>query len=861
MIASNLLFILFSLLCISCSFSISLSSSSPSPVAPIYALINRVLKRNNIQTSSFNPIIELVEKSEGGEEDSEWFEISRREDRLLLRGNSLPALSAAFGHYLRYYANCDFSWEGGGGYQLGTFPMSSEDVAKTLPEKTERVEITSKIRYYQNTCTASYTFAWTDWTSYEQEIDWMAMSGINYPLAFTGQEYLWEKLYRNHYNVSSKGLDQFFTGPGFFAWNRMSNMRAFAGPLSRNWLDKQAELQRNILIRYGELGIVPVLPAFNGVVPEEMATLYPEANITRIIKPWCALPDAYCCNYIVSPTDPLFKEIGSKFLQLQDEVFGTFKLSHMYNADTFNENKPNSNDTEYLSSSSRAVYESMVAGDPEATWLMQGWLFVEDPTFWTDPSIAAYLSGVPDDKMIILDLTAEEDPVWSKIAANNKRFVWCMLHNYGGARALYGNLTHLSLAPSATQQQVPKLFYGIGLTMEAINQNPVVYNFMTEVAYNTPADDKSIRDVPKWVSNYALRRYGLINAGSRADAALKAWDILFSNSYNGSPSCWHPTCPRRTIIATRPLLTLYQETALGAGPLVTAWQLLQQAHPGSSSHATSTSASMNPLDSIEYDLVDVGRQVMGNLFWDTYLLMLSAYNRKDGTSFRSLTASMLTLIGDFDKLLATHQSYLFGKWVHDARSWAVTESEADLYEFNARNQLTLWGPKATDTGPTLYGYIQDYAGKNWAGLVSGYYLHRWTLFTSMVQDAIDRGEDFNFESYAKLEIALGEKFCRDFSTKFPHTPTGDTFTVSAEMHRKYGADYTSVNTYTVVQNTDVYSEYNINVNSTWTTSLPQIQFLCDADPACQGFTNTGFLKLDVSHRVGASGVSLYIKSH
>ena len=44
--------------------------------------------------------------------------------------------------------------------------------------------------------------------------------------------------------------------------------------------------------------------------------------------------------------------------------------------------------------------------------------------------------------------------------------------------------------------------------------------------------------------------------------------------------------------------------------------------------------------------------------------------------------------------------------------------DAALYEFNARNQLTLWGPD---------GQIMDYAGKQWAGLVADYYIPRWQV--------------------------------------------------------------------------------------------------------------------------------------
>ena len=43
-----------------------------------------------------------------------------------------------------------------------------------------------KYRYYMNVCTFGYSYVWWDWTRWEKEIDWMAMNGINIPLAFVG---------------------------------------------------------------------------------------------------------------------------------------------------------------------------------------------------------------------------------------------------------------------------------------------------------------------------------------------------------------------------------------------------------------------------------------------------------------------------------------------------------------------------------------------------------------------------------------------------------------------------------------------------------------------------------------------------
>ena len=40
------------------------------------------------------------------------------------------------------------------------------------------------------------SFAWWDWERWEKEIDWMALQGINLPLAFTGQETIWQKVFQ-----------------------------------------------------------------------------------------------------------------------------------------------------------------------------------------------------------------------------------------------------------------------------------------------------------------------------------------------------------------------------------------------------------------------------------------------------------------------------------------------------------------------------------------------------------------------------------------------------------------------------------------------------------------------------------------
>lgn len=66
---------------------------------------------------------------------------------------------------------------------------------------------------------------------------------------------------------------------------------------------------------------------------------------------------------------------------------------------------------------------------------------------------------------------------------------------------------------------------------------------------------------------------------------------------------------------------------------------------------------------------------------------------------------MLDLLTDIDALLATNVNYLLGVWTHDALSFAKTPEETSNLFFNAKNQLTLWGPTGTLASLSLSGRL------------------------------------------------------------------------------------------------------------------------------------------------------------
>ncbi|EPS59011.1 hypothetical protein M569_15800, partial [Genlisea aurea] len=152
--------------------------------------------------------------------------------------------------------------------------------------------------------------------------------------------------------------------------------------------------------------------------------------------------------------------------------------------DTFNENTPPTNDPAFISSLGSAVYNAMSKANADAVWLMQGWLFYSDSSFWKPPQMKALLHSVPFGKMIVLDLFADVKPIWKTSSQfYHTPYIWCMLHNFGGNIEMYGVLDAVASGPINARTSSNSTMVGVGMCMEGIEQNPVVYELMSEMAF------------------------------------------------------------------------------------------------------------------------------------------------------------------------------------------------------------------------------------------------------------------------------------------------------------------------------------------------------------------------------------------
>ena len=291
------------------------------------------------------------------------------------------------------------------------------------------------------------------------------------------------------------------------------------------WVEDQFALQKRLVKRMSELGMTPALPSFTGFVPRALADLYPNASII-VGDQWSGFPVSLTNDSFLEPFDPLFAQMQESFISKQRDAYGD--VSHIYTLDQYNEINPFSGDLDYLANVTANTFSALRAADPDAVWLMQGWLFFSSSSFWTLDRIQAYLGGVPgDDSMIVLDLYSEAQPQWNRTSSYyGKQWVWCQLHDYGGNMGMEGNLKELIQGPLAALNSPGSTMKGMGLTMEGQEGNELVYDILLDQAWSTTP-----LNITAYVDSWTRRRY---NVKPLPSAALSAWGILASTVYQNT---------------------------------------------------------------------------------------------------------------------------------------------------------------------------------------------------------------------------------------------------------------------------------------------------------------------------------------
>lgn len=610
------------------------------------------------------------------------FTIEAQGGKVRVAGTSAVAICRGAYEYLRDACHCQVNWSG-----------SNVRLPKALPDYAKREVVTpNRYRHYYNICTFGYSAVWWDWKRWEREIDWMALHGINMPLAMNGQEKVWQKVFRD-LGLPDASLAKFFSGPAFLPWHWMGNLNGHGGPLPQSWIDGQASLQKRILGRERSLGMTPIVPGFSGFVPTDFSTYHPEVKLSSP-EPWCGFP----ATTFVDVRNPMFVEIGKRFVRQYRKEFGS---DHLYLCDTFNEQNPTfPKETEMadLAACGKAVTESIRQGDPDGVWVTQGWFMANSPDYWTVPRVDALFRDVPEDRLVVLDLATSWGPVWKRQPSVRQRgWIYNTLPNFGENTHLSGALQY-SADRAAQDLNDPNhgRMLGMGLTMEGIEENPVVYELLTDAMWR-----RDRIDVAKWLPSYAWSRYG-----RNLDTARAAWSYLLPAAYSQDLISTHEGWRVRPSLDAAP--SHYQPV-----PFRFAATMLD---------SSVVSGQSDPL--LERDLVDVTKTWLSALAENHLVAAINSFDT-DRPAYEKHKASFFALLHDIDRVMAVRPEHRLSSWIHDARQWGANAAERDLMERNARMQITIWG------GPELY----DYAHKEWAGLIDDFFVPRWGLMFDTLERA------------------------------------------------------------------------------------------------------------------------------
>ena len=651
---------------ISCSYAIAMDNN------PVLNLVRRV---------SGNPNVSLSYKIKDAKDGRTYYKYAVDNGELKIVGSDKISICRGFYDYVKNNGMGMYTWSG-----------NNISVPSSLPSVSP-VHVISPFEnhYYLNVVTYGYSMPFWDWKRWEQEIDWMALHGINMPLTLVAHEAIMARVYKK-FGLSDEEINSYFVGPAHLPFSRMGLMEKLDGPLNSDWYNDQIELQHKILDRMRSLDMKPICPSFAGFVPEGIKRIYPDVRIVK--THWGGAFN----NWMINPEEKLFSEMMTSFIEEWEKEFGKCEY---YLSDSFNEMEipfPDKGDParySLLASYGEKVYSSIKRANKDAVWVMQGWMFGYQRHIWDYETLGALVSRVPDDKMLLLDLAVDYNKHFWHSEVNweyykgfyNKQWVYSVIPNMGGKTGMTGVLDfyangHLEALSSSNRGNL----VAHGLAPEGIENNEVLYELVTDAGWSDHRMD--VRD---WLKQYSINRYG------KAPAQLmKAWDYLLKSVYGTFTD--HPRFNWQFRPGTVKNGSIYMNEDYFRGL------------------EAFLSASGELKDSPYYltDLCEMTAHYLGGKAEILTRQIDQEYLLGDTLQAHFLQSRFETFMLGMDRILSQHPTLRLDRWLSFASASGKTASQSNQYETNARRIVTIWGPP-----------VDDYSARIWSGLVGSYYHGRW----------------------------------------------------------------------------------------------------------------------------------------
>lgn len=663
------------------------------------------------------------------EREGDAFRISGAPGAIQIAGSSTVALLAGFNWYLKFVAHGELSTNG-----------NNLALPDTLPAPATAIEISSpyRYRYALNENTSGYTTPYWQLTRWKHEIDLLAISGVNVLLLDRGTDLVLYKTFRD-FGYRDKEIRDWITLPAHQNWQLMGNMCCFSAPISMQLLRKRAESAKRILGYMRRLGITPVLPGYYGLVPTNFARKYPNAHAIPQGK-W---PDnnGFTRPDWLDPRDPLFAKIAADFYRHQRELFGNTSI---YSMEVFQEGGTPGDVP--VGEGAVAIQHSLEAAHPRAFWMMLAWEGNPRP---------ALIDAVDRTRLMIVDETFNQnlrhDP---ENEYKGAPYLYGAIWDFGGRNSLGAHL-------QAYAARIPRIgnaphshMEGIAYYNEGLDTDPAAFEFFMEMAWHRQPVILS-----EWFTNYAERRYG-----GRDAHAEHAWRIILDTVYHISAD---QEAAQDSFFNMRP--SLYADHSWGGTAIAYDPAKFEAALP----ELLAVVPKLRVSETYRYDLVNVTRQILDNRSHALLPHIKAAYEARDEPHLASLTHEWLHLMQLEDSLLATDKWFLLGPWLDAPRVWAKGGNEERALNYDAHTILTTWGGRDPSRN------LDDYANKDWSGLIGTLYYQRWKVYFDSLAAALKTNAEPRVIDWFAIEDAWNRQ-----PNHFPLTPRGDAYTQASIVYQE-----------------------------------------------------------------------------
>ena len=559
------------------------------------------------------------------------------------------------------------------------------------------------VRMAYNYCTLAYSMAGYGEAEWRAEIERLAAKGYNAALVMAGMAKTWQ-LTLGELGASDKQIKSFIPDEWAQPWWLMGNLEGEGGPLTDEEIEKDAELGRMIVGEMKKRGIRPVLQGFTGIMPTWSPSLASLAGAKFVPQgKW----NGYERPTVLAPTDPAFARVAEIWYANLKKVYGVDNVDFLA-GDLFHEGgKTGDLDvTECI----RAVQAAQQRALPGVVWMVQGWQ--RNPT----PKVCAGL----EPKFTIVEQLVDDMGNGADRSGGYGElpWIWCEVQNFGGNMGLFGGLPTYAMLGRAAKGKGAATFRGYGSLSEAYGANPVGIDLFEDMMMRSAGAEMTEQELDAWLGAWIAKRYGFSSPNSQLSTLNsklhEAWRLLWHSVYS---------CRRR------------QRATKNAMTLVPGWDEKLADKAIDPTEREKSGRYWNPEDvrRAAEIFTEAGEKIAATKPSAVGDVALSAFAYDWANVVRQAIADRSAgLLAGMKGDAARQKAYLDCFKAMDDVTACVPEFRLDFWEEQARAKAGERGPRAFRRMITTWNNpherqrnLNDYARREYAGLLRGYYMKRW----------------------------------------------------------------------------------------------------------------------------------------